>query len=76
MPGAQGWCNVNEDRRMSWREKAQAARLDVKRSERRGGFLPKGHPYSILPSWVPYGLARLFMWVIVQDKPSKRRRRS
>ncbi|MCK0197711.1 hypothetical protein MWN34_12380 [Ancylobacter sp. 6x-1] len=45
-------------------DRARAARMDVIQSRRRGGYLPKGHPYSILPTWVPYPVAIFFMWIV------------
>lgn len=39
---------------------ARRAKFERKRAQAIGVRLPRGHPYRILPSWVPYFIARLF----------------
>ncbi len=55
---------------------AQRARDDVRRAQRRGGYLPPGHPYSKLPTWVPYPLAKFIMDMVTPlDSTSSRKRK-
>ncbi|HSI41443.1 MAG TPA: hypothetical protein VLA00_12940 [Xanthobacteraceae bacterium] len=55
---------------MPYREQARLARKQVEESKFRAGFLPRGHPYSKLPTWVPYWMAKLFMWILNEDYSS------
>ncbi|MBS7540744.1 hypothetical protein [Ancylobacter lacus] len=58
---------------------AQRARDEVRRAQRRAGYVSPENPYSKLPTWVPYPLARLIMAIIMPANdtgPRKRKRRS
>ncbi len=36
------------------------ARYEARQARRHGYRLPAGHPYRVLPTWVPFGVAKLF----------------
>ncbi len=38
---------------------ARRARFEARRAKRNRLMLPKGHPFSGVPTWFPYSLARL-----------------
>lgn len=43
---------------------AEQARKEAKRAKFMGRPLPKQHPYAVIPTWVPFWVARLLSPVV------------
>jgi hypothetical protein len=48
---------------------AERARYEALQARRKGLKLPKGHPYRWLPTFVPYGAARLLSRSAASSRP-------
>jgi hypothetical protein len=53
---------------------ARRARFEAGRARHHGVVLPTGHPYSRLPLWVPYLVARVLAKVNAMRQPTRRQR--
>lgn len=51
---------------------AERARFEAQQARRKAVRLPKGHPYRSLPTWFPYGLARILARSAVSSRPDDR----
>ncbi len=66
--------------RMSKTEKTISRAEKARRERRQADFLNRRyilgtrHPYARLPIWVPYPLARLYVWLTVTDDDGGRRK--
>ncbi len=50
---------------------AERARHEAIQARRKGLKLPKGHPYRWLPTFVPYGMARLLSRSAASSRPDQ-----
>lgn len=55
---------------------ARRARYEAGRARHYGVVLPAGHPYSELPLWVPYLVARVWARLKAWRGPTRRTRRA
>ena len=50
---------------------AERARHEAHQARRKGLKLPKGHPYRWLPTFVPYGTARILARSAASSRPER-----
>lgn len=55
---------------------ARRARFEAGRARYHGIMLPSGHPYSRLPLWVPYLVAKVWGKLMAGREPTRRRARA
>lgn len=48
---------------------AERARFEALQARRKAARLPKGHPYRWLPTWIPYGMARMLSRSAASSRP-------